>query len=221
MITGKQFINTCIAIAFCSATSAQVQVSKEPLHRPVAENQYLRLLDVWLQPGDTTQFHIHSTPSLFLYLTSGKVSSQTKGGAWTTEQAVAGKSWFRSFTPDTLVHRVANTDTIPFHVTDLEILSSYEPGSSIAPLPFDVLFENEKAIAYRLGSADLTGEIIQGRGPLLAQLIAGEGVLFHDVPSDERKQLKQGEFVFIRPGSHFSFASVGTGKTDLVVFEIR
>ncbi|MBL7748731.1 MAG: hypothetical protein JNM19_14940 [Chitinophagaceae bacterium] len=221
MIQAKYFINTCIAIAVCSTVMAQVQVSKEPLHRPVAENQFLRLLDVWLQPRDTTQFHIHSTPSLFLYLTSGKVSSQIKGGTWTTEQAEAGKSWFRSFSPDTLVHRVANGDTIPFHVTDLEILSSYAPGRSIAPLPFDILFENEKAIAYRLGSADLTGEIIQDRGPLLAQLVTGEGVLFHDVPSDEKKQLTQGQFVFIRPGTYFSFRPVGAGKIDLVLFEIR
>src|SRR5687767_7354840 len=84
---------------------SQVQVSKEPRHKPVLQNEYVRLLDVWLPPGDTTFYHIHSTPSLFLYLTSNRTSSQVLGGEWVHDSAIAGKAWYRSFTPDSLVHR--------------------------------------------------------------------------------------------------------------------
>ena len=86
---------------------AQVQVSKEPLHKKVLENKYLRLLDVWLQPGDTTRFHIHSTPSVFLHFSNATIASQVKEQDWVTEQAVPGKSWYRSFSPDSVIHRVA------------------------------------------------------------------------------------------------------------------
>ena len=49
--------------------TAQVQVSKEPRHKKVLENKYIRLLDVNIPPGDTSLFHIHSTPSVFLHFT--------------------------------------------------------------------------------------------------------------------------------------------------------
>jgi quercetin dioxygenase-like cupin family protein len=60
-------------VFYSIAIKAQVQVREEPRHRPVLENKYIRLLDVWLPPGDTTLFHIHSTPSVFVIL-SGAVT---------------------------------------------------------------------------------------------------------------------------------------------------
>lgn len=221
MAKQKHFMYVCTGLLLCSTIRAQVQVSKEPMHRPVLENKYIRLLDVWLQPKDTTQFHVHSTPSLFVYLSSGSISSQVKGGKWIKDQAETGKAWYRSFTPDSLVHRVCNSDSLPFHVTDMEILSSYAPGSNTSSMPFSMLFDNEKAAAYELTNADLNGQIIQDRGPLIAQLASGDGVLFHDVPSNEKKELKQGQFLYINPGSYFSFTAVGAAKINLVVFEIK
>lgn len=104
--------------------TAQVQVSKEPNHKNVLENKYIRLLDVWIKPGDTSLFHIHSTPSLFLHFTNTAVCVQIKGNAWTKNKNTAGNASYTSFLKDTLVHRVSNCDTVPFHVTDIEILST-------------------------------------------------------------------------------------------------
>ncbi|HLO37062.1 MAG TPA: hypothetical protein VK173_01090, partial [Lacibacter sp.] len=88
--------------------SAQVQVSKEPLHKKVLENKYIRLLDVWIKPGDTSLFHIHSTPSVFLIFTTTTYAAQEKNKDWTTAKVTPGFSWYRSFYKDTQVHRVAN-----------------------------------------------------------------------------------------------------------------
>ena len=63
--------------------TAQVQVSKEPRHKKVLENKYIRLLDVWIKAGDTSMWHIHSTPSLFLHFTNTDVCVLIKGKAWT------------------------------------------------------------------------------------------------------------------------------------------
>jgi len=59
----------------CSVVTAQVQVSKEPMHKKVLENKFIRLMNVWLQPGDTTMFHIHSTPSVFLHFSNAMMST--------------------------------------------------------------------------------------------------------------------------------------------------
>ena len=131
-------ISFLIAILLCSFTlSAQVQVSKEPRHKNVLENKYIRLLDVKIQPGDTTLFHIHSIPSVFVNFTNTAVCSQIKGKEWEKGNNTEGNASYRSFVNDTLVHRVSNCDTVPFHVTDVEILSSNQQHSlNLYPLRF-------------------------------------------------------------------------------------
>lgn len=210
------------AILFTSLSiSAQVQVSKEPLHKKVLENKYIRLLNVWLQPGDTSEFHIHSTPSVFLILTEANTVSQIKGGPWEKVKYVAGYSWYRSFLHDTLIHRVGNCDTVPFHVTDIEILSSYGSGPSKNALPYPILYENEKVFAYNLKQNSFTTEIISNRGPIIAELVAGDRVFYSDAGTSKKKEMKAGDYLYIEPGTSFSFSFKGKEKVNMVLFEIK
>jgi hypothetical protein len=221
MTNRQQCIYSCLVMMVISTSlAAQVQVSKEPMHKPVLENKYLRLLDVWLAPGDTTQFHVHSTPSLFLQLSAVTIGSQIKGQKWVKEKTETGKSWYRSFTPDSMIHRVCNSDTVPFHVTDLELLTAYN-GPSADPLPFTMLYDNERAAVYQLTAESLDGSIIQDRGPIIVQLAEGEEVLFHDIPSDDRKTLTTGHYLYIAPGAYFSFTKKGGGKINMILYELR
>lgn len=222
MAASTHYIYSCLALLMIStALTAQVQVSKEPRHKPVLENKYFRLLDVWLPAGDTTQYHVHSTPSLFLHLSNTAISSQVKGGKWVKEQSMVGKTWYRSFTSDSMIHRVCNNDTIPLHVTDTELLSMYNNPSPVNLLPYTLLYENERAVAYHLTGASINGQIIQGRGPIIAQLADGDGVLFHDVPSNENRTIKNGQYIYIKPGAYFSFRAVGSADINLVLFELK
>src|SRR5262245_9960319 len=159
-------------LSICSMLKAQVQVSKEPMHKKVLENKYIRLMNVWLQPGDTTMYHIHSTPSVFLHFSNVMMSTQLKGQEWVTDRTVPGYAWYRSFTPDSMVHRVSNGDTLALHVIDVEIVSSYNPDNQLKPLPFTVVFNEEKAIAYCLTNTTFNNEKISKRGPMIAELVA-------------------------------------------------
>ena len=208
-------------IFFSCTLSAQVQVSKEPRHKNVLENKYVRLLDVKMQPGDTTMFHIHSTPSVFVHFTNTIVCSQIKGKDWQTAKNTEGNASYRSFVNDTLIHRVSNCDTVPFHVTDIEILAPYKPTTQLKPLPFTVLFENEKVFAYRLNSSSFNKQIISGRGPIVAELVAGDEVICHDTMNKKPTKIKTGKFLYIKPGSFFYFSATGNEKTNLVLFEIK
>lgn len=134
-----------VAILFISSTlAAQVQVSKEPRHKNALENKYLRLLDVEIPPGDTTLFHTHSTASVFLHFTNTTVGTQIKGKEWKKARNIAGTASYSSFLNDTLVHRVSNLDTVPFHVTDVELLSPYKPAKKLQPLPFTYCLKMKK-----------------------------------------------------------------------------
>ncbi len=200
---------------------AQVQVSKEPRHKKVLENKYVRLLDVRIPPGDTTQFHIHSTPSLFLQFTNTNVCIQIKGQGWERSQNIAGSASYRSFLNDILVHRVSNCDTVPFHVTVIEMLSSYKSKGLFTPLPFTLLFENEKAVAYQLTDSSFTKHAISGRGPLVAELVHGNEILFHDTKRKKSMLIKNGGYFYIPPGSSFYFSAKKNEKINLVLFEIK
>jgi len=220
----KYSLCACIGLLLlCTTIIAQVQVSEEPMHRKVFQNKYIRLLDVWLQPGDTTQYHVHSTPSLFVYFSNNVISTQIKGEEWVKDQAESGKAWYRSFSPDILVHRVCNLDTVPFHVNDIEILSSYDSKNSSRnkSLPFPLLFENEKAFAYRLTNSAFNRQIIRGRGPMVGELISGDELIFHDIKTKHSKEIKAGKYFYIEPGTSFYFTAGGGGEINLVIFEIK
>ncbi|HQW91928.1 MAG TPA: hypothetical protein PKY28_02465 [Ferruginibacter sp.] len=215
---------TCLFAALLISSPAlksQVPVREEPFHQNILENKYIRLLDVWIKPGDTSLLHIHATPSLFLHFTSTLVCVQINENAWTKNKNEAGNASYRSFVNDTLVHRVSNCDTVPFHVTDIEILSSYKPATTLKPLPFTVLLENEKAIAYRLNSTSFNGKLINDRGPMVAELVAGAEVTCYDTVNKRSTTIKAGKYLYLEPGSSFYFTSTENKETNLVLFEIR
>ena len=208
-------------IFYTSLLTAQVQVSKEPHHKNVMENKYIRLLDVWINPGDTTLFHIHSTPSLFLYFTNSDVGTQIFGQEWTKNRNEMGKASYKSFANDTLIHRVTNLDTSLFHVTDIELLSAYKPDVSIQPLAFTVLFENEKTIAYRITQSSLNKQIISNRGPIIAELVEGKEVIYYDVSKKKMTSISTGKYFYIKPNSSFYFTVKENENINLVLFEIK
>jgi hypothetical protein len=206
---------------YITATAAQVQVSEEPLHKPVLQNEYIRLLDVWLQPGDTTWFHIHSTPSVFLHFTSTAIASEAEGEDWVNEQSVPGKAWYRSFTPDTLIHRVTNVDTVPFHVNDIEMLSFYDTLTYRKKLYFPLLFENERVAVYSLTRKYYTTGIVKDRGPVIAELVSGDMVYYTNTLTNQKTEIKAGEYLYIDPGTSFYFSFKGKENVNMVLFEIK
>jgi quercetin dioxygenase-like cupin family protein len=218
----KTAIILSLIIFYSTILSAQVPVREEPRHHPVLQNKYIRLLDVWIPPGDTTQFHIHSTPSLFVILSKTITTWQEKGKQWIKDSSVLGRSWYRSFTPDSLIHRVCNAGTTVFHVNDIEILSSYSHGTiAKTPLPFTVEFENEKAIAYRITTLNSRSQIISGRGPMIAELVTGTGIKFHDNTNNQTKEIETGKYLYIEPGTAFYFSATENSNTQMVLFEIK
>jgi len=206
---------------FLTAVTAQVQVSEEPRHVPVLVNNYIRLLDVWLPPGDTTWFHMHSTPSVFLHFTTTAIASEAEGEDWVSEQSVPGKAWYRSFTPDTLIHRVANVDSTPFHVNDIEILSYYDTLTYRRKLYFPLLFENERVTAYSLTRKYYATGIVKDRGPIIAELVSGDKVYYTNTVTNQKTEIRAGEYLYIDPGSSFYFSFKGNQPVNMILFEIK
>src|ERR1700754_338996 len=110
-----------LTVTLFSTVSAQVQVSQEPRHHKVFENEWVRILDVRIGPGDTSQYHKHSTPSIFIVLGNTKTGSQAI--IEPIHRSFNKESiWFEGFYDTPRIHRVWNEDTVEFHTIDMELL---------------------------------------------------------------------------------------------------
>jgi quercetin dioxygenase-like cupin family protein len=99
-----------------------VPVEQEPHHRVIFENQYVRVLDVVLKPGETTLFHKHSLDNIPVILTDADNRTQFAGKDWGPTPAKAKSVGFIPGASKPYVHRINNQGSTEFHVIDIQIL---------------------------------------------------------------------------------------------------
>jgi hypothetical protein len=179
---------------------SQIQVSQEPRHHMVLENDWLRVLDVHVSPHDTTLMHKHSTPSVFLMLSRTKTGSEAliePGPPLFT----AGDIWFEGFYDKPRVHRVWNEDTVEFHVMDIELLHKPSPNvSRLDSIPYSQsLFDVKPVHAFRVILDPGKGFTLKAFvSPILVVGLSGpaaEGVV------NGRPFTKKGDCLFIPAGT--------------------
>jgi hypothetical protein len=140
-----------LATLFAFNGSAQIQVSQEPRHHNVFENEWVRILDVHIPPHDTSLIHKHSTPSVFMVLSNTKTGSQVLIEPGKPSFA-DGNIWFEGFYDTPRIHRVWNEDTVEFHVIDMELLHKPSSTANESPaIPFSKELFNVKPVeAFRV-----------------------------------------------------------------------
>jgi hypothetical protein len=99
-----------------------VPVEEEPHHRIVFENQYVRVLEVILQPGENALYHTHSLDNVSVQIGEAELGQQPAGEEWKKKAAKDGEVGFRDGTKHPYTHRVGNMGKTVFHVLDIEIL---------------------------------------------------------------------------------------------------
>jgi hypothetical protein len=203
-------------------SSAQIQVSKEPRHHNVFENQWVRILDVHIPPHDTSIMHKHSTPSVFMVLSNTKTGSQVliEPGKPSFSD---GNIWFEGFYDKPRVHRVWNEDTVEFHVIDMELL--HPPATdfdSSIELPFSKrLFDEKPVRAFRLTLPPKKAVNLQRlKYPLVIVGLSGPGTA---ATVNGKAFTKKGDFLFIAPGNgSFSMSNLNsTGDAQFAVFVLK
>ncbi|MFI5186650.1 MAG: hypothetical protein ACHQF0_08000 [Chitinophagales bacterium] len=213
-----------IAVSFSSLlTAAQPAVRNEPRHHNVFENDYIRILDVFIPPHDTTQFHIHNTPSVFIMLSKTATGSQLKGGQPVKDISVAGSYWYDSLvTPR--IHRVWNEDSTWFHPMDIELIAG-KPHSDPPVLqnPFLQLSFNKPLVnGYHLQlQKNTTIELpVSATGYLLVS--TGDAIVKYRVNDlIQHRTMKSGHYTWIEPGKPFSITSDGNTPTGFLLLQLK
>jgi hypothetical protein len=202
---------------------AQVLVHEEPRHRPVFQNDKLRMLDVLLPPGDTTQYHIHHTPSLFIYFSSTSTGSQLKEAAPSKGRSTAGSVSFENLSaPRVRIHRVWNIDTNSLHVMDIELLK--DSGFSQKPIKHPQLrlaIDTPWVRVYKL-ELEANSEFILTpvQGELVLVSTSAGRVQSQQGNRKDMQTLSPGSFFLIKPGESFRLQNTGAMTTRCVLTEL-
>ena len=217
----KQFLFLISTISMLQTYAQEViAVSKELMHKKVFENDYLRVLDVQIAPGDTTQFHKHETPSVFISLHPVRTGSQViveEGSA--TVLSLDRRISFEGFYKSPRIHRVWNADTSVFHVMDIEVLTKGDKdiGEPIQGEAFKELFDAPPVRTYRVTlKSNQTIEIKRNTAVLVVGLNDGSNVMVN-----EKAFAKQGDFLFIPPSESIKLVNKMLQECSFALLELK
>jgi quercetin dioxygenase-like cupin family protein len=118
---------SCVAalVFLAAATLAQqqqpqsVEITAEPSHHQVLENEYVRVFDVTVAPKATTLVHRHNHDYLFVTLGDSDVVSARVGDK---PAALHLKDGEVRYTPGNFAHAAINESAQPFHNITIELL---------------------------------------------------------------------------------------------------
>ena len=195
------------AVITCSLlTTAQIHVRDEPRHHNVFENEFIRILDVHLGPADTTLYHLHNTPSVFITLANVKVGSQLTGQQ---PQKGANLSSLTMYDPIATprIHRVWNEDTSWFHVMDIELIIGH-PKNNVPLLNATALKLNDDELITLFNEKLVTGyrmKFSKGQTMKLPSsrsgyLLVSTGEAFFDITLNgtiQHRNMKAGHYAWI------------------------
>lgn len=216
-------LHSLAVLLVSSAIVAQVPVREEPRHKMALENDYMRLLDVRIQPGDTSLFHVHQIPSFFIPLSTTAIGSEVKGQGPRQSRFPLDSTWYNGFENGPLIHRVWNNDTNILHVIDLELLATKNATlPNTIQFAFKIDFENEKLRVYKFQLQ--AGQVIALpliKTPMLLLSVDGADLELKDLDRRNSIDLKPGSFRWLDPHQHAEISNHGNVSTRsiLVLFK--
>ena len=96
---------------------------EEPLHRWAFENQYVRVFDVRVPPGETTAFHYHALDAVYVHLSGGRIAAQVRGEPWAAATDIAaGTVLIAADAQRPFTHRVRNQGSQEVHLIAVQLL---------------------------------------------------------------------------------------------------
>lgn len=98
---------------------------RDPAHRWLFENQYVRVYDVRIPPHAMTAFHAHMGYEASVFVSGGRVSQQREGGAWEPARTIEpGSVSVPESSRQAFTHRVRNESDAEYHVILVQFLEA-------------------------------------------------------------------------------------------------
>jgi hypothetical protein len=215
----KYFAFLLLILIVLNKVHAQVPVVKEPRHKVVLENNYIRLIDVHLNPHDTTLYHIHATPSIIVFISKSKMGTQDMSGKGIPPgETLPGQTLFRDYAKEPVTHRVYNSGDDVFHVMDIELLKSEPSPDSCNSLQQNngETTINEKLVhGYKFNlDTHQSFNIPKGNCAYLVVCISGE------INAADSK-ITMGAYKFFGPGVAITLKNIQSKASTFVLLQLK
>jgi hypothetical protein len=201
----KNFAGSLSLICGSLFLQAQVAVRFEPRHKVALENEWVRLLDVRLAPGDTSLLHIHEIPSYFIPLSSTAIGTEVKGQSPQESKFTVGATWYNGFENGPLIHKVWNADSSVLHVIDLELLSNKKttlPSLELNNANID--YENERLRVYKIQITNNRSITLSSlKTPMIIISLSGPEISVQNANKKDIYHVKAGGFQWLEAGGSF------------------
>ncbi len=222
----------CIVLLLLMSASrlgaqAPVPMHEEPRHRLVLTHQQLRVMDVKILPGDTTLFHVHDVPALFVAISAAPVDLQLLDGEWggTHPAADPGRkpgdvNVDTSYARQPITHRVTNVGSQLFNLIAITNSALMPNDSTSSAMPGILELQNRwfrqsrallaAGAAKRWYSADSPTIIVQPTPGAAGVLLESGG---------NHVLNKPGSWVLVPAGARYQLASASSAT--LVVVQVK
>jgi len=219
----RKYILLMATLCGIIVVTAQVPVRDEPRHHNVFENEYLRILDVHLGPGDTTLYHLHNTPSVFIVFTNTNVGSQLIGKQPQKGANVTGDVSYDSLTT-ARTHRVWNEDKSWFHVMDVELTSTKQKKDvPVFQIPsLKLLFNKQEVNGYSIElKASASLQIPASASGYLLISKTESRFEFEISNNIQNRMMKPSHYIWIEAGNNFSIKRIGNQPANFVLLQLK
>lgn len=198
------------------AIRGQIPVEKDPFHKIVFENKFVRVLDLVIGGPDTTTTHVHRAASVVVFLTKSLLAIQTPGEAAVVTPVETGSMVYRPYDETPTTHKVWSQDGSVMRCMVIEIRQdSIHPDCKPTAAPNASLLSSQKPVnvydlkVSRAGTFSLAASscpyfLLNVSGPIAASV------------SGKKHFLKAGDFVFIPAQSRATLRALEDNKSILI-----
>lgn len=116
----------------------QLPVVREPHHKVILQNDYIRILDGHIPLHDTTPVHLHAANSIVVFLSLSTFGIQTPGQPPAVTRVSPGDMKYADYGDKPVDHIVWNDGPSIFHFYVVELVKTHPPGETgngSAPCP--------------------------------------------------------------------------------------
>lgn len=231
--TGKsRYSALCLAALLCAGQTAlgddadRLDMWQEPSHQQVFADGPVRILDVRIAPGATSDYHRHRFATVYVVIEDALVANQFWGGEWGAsgprDMRRAGATVDNAtYVANPTYHRVRNEDRKAFHLVAVINERDGEADTS-ATRDTDKPVDNDWFLERRVRVA-ANGESAAHRFSNDVVLVQPHAGRSHVVEKGVAHSYKRAPAAFSwhAAGSEFRIVNDGGNELELVLIEVR
>lgn len=210
-----------------------VPLDAEPRHRLLWEAGTVRIFDIVIPPGDTTLYHMHDSPILYVPITLAPFDYQVLGLPWRGNGVVDSTQFrmdriladtFYAWRP--IAHRVTNTGN-----ATLRLIAITNAGRGAGPATGDWTLQIPGLLEatsswYQVTRLELPAGVESewsrsNRPVVVVQTGPGDSKLQRELPDLTEPLGGAGGVQFIPAGQRYRLRNTGETATTLVVVQVR